>query len=214
MKGFFIVLLLLFLSGCTAGQEKNDTSTKNGNNPMSTTNQDTATADMDKQKPKLDEEESMERAKRQSKLREELNTELKKVGIEIEFIRVVGDMYYEEDQFVIKLKAKTDKRNTERLKAIRNIVEEKVKENSDGYRLEPATYSYWELEDIMNGVLGSPITLSKNTTLSMNTIENRIDVTTDHLSKKDRDYIKEHFGPSVKVIIDPDYELTNKVYLK
>ncbi|HZG71033.1 MAG TPA: immunoglobulin-like domain-containing protein, partial [Chondromyces sp.] len=159
-------------------------------------------------KEKSDQEDSMEVAKKQNKLQEDLNTELKKVGIEFDFIRVVGSMYFEEDQLVIKLKEKTDKRNMERLKNIRKIVEEKVKENSDGYRLEPAEYSYWELKNTMDRLLGSPITLSKNTEVSLNTRQDRVDIMTDKLSENDRNYISKNFGSSVKIAIDPDYEPT------
>jgi len=151
-------------------------------------------------------EDLIELGKKQNELSEDLNADLKEKNIGIDFILAVGDMYYEKGQLVIMLKDETDKRNIENLNNVRRIVKTKVQENSDGYRLVSAKFSRWEVEDIMSSVLGSPITLSKNTVISHNTIENRVDILTDEMSEKDISYINKKYGASVQIIIDPEYE--------
>lgn len=151
-------------------------------------------------------EDLIELGKKQNELSEDLNADLKKINIGIDFIFAVGDMYYEESQLVIMLIDETDKRNIENLDNVRRIVKKKVQENSDGYRLVSTQFSRWEVEDIMSSVLGSPITLSKNTVISHNTIENRVDILTDGMSEKDISYINKKYGSSVLITIDPEYE--------
>ncbi|AQU78886.1 MULTISPECIES: S1 family peptidase [Planococcus] len=100
-------------------------------------------------------------------------------------------------------------------KAERKIIkmQEKIeKKLNKSVKTKIVEYSYNDLtkaqDDLVNHIMKSEIILAGEYKTSLNSIDNRIDLTVSDISESDKAKIIKKFGNIINVIIDPEYELT------
>ncbi|GIN62628.1 hypothetical protein J27TS8_26210 [Robertmurraya siralis] len=151
-------------------------------------------------------EKVREVAIKQNNLKNDLNIELQEDNLTIEDLLSEGDMYFNGDeQLVILLK---ENKNKVKLKNIKKHVEKLIFSKVDKYILKKANYSQVELRDLISFFYedNRDINFSENTSVSINTIHNRVDLLTDTLSNEFNTKLIDKYGPILNIIIDPNFK--------
>ncbi|MCM3005770.1 trypsin-like serine protease [Priestia koreensis] len=181
------------------------------------------------------ENEVIEGAEKQNELKEDLNRELQKEGVNIDNISAEGDYYYNDNQQIVvllkdnnklsnvpaKLKEINDKPNKDKILKIKEKVEKLNKGNITpnsksrtipSYIVKNVNFSYDELYQMYDSFFkdNNDILFSKSTTLIIKPETNKLEIKTSNLSKSDTNKLLNRYPNALDILVNPEYTVNTE----